>query len=294
MTEKKTSELLTEKDGDDLRLKDHWHALTSLDLLKDISQHDGESVLIVGYPDDEGVRLNGGRAGAVEGPSAILQYLGKMVVRDSPKIYVLESLPLDQPLAQRHEWAERVVTQALKAGLRVITMGGGHDYGYPDASAYMEVVKGKVLNIDAHLDMRPILQNQFNSGTPFRRLVERFGGRSLIQYGFWPHTNAVAHESFARKHHSLLIAATENLPPIEGPLGLSICLDAFTGIRGVSAPQIIGLPVERALDSIRRFRFQSQWLGLYEVAPNLDPITHDSGRLAAMLAYYFIHRSITH
>jgi arginase family enzyme len=271
----------------DPRLESSWSFVGLDDLKRARSPLD---TVIVSYPDDEGVRLNKGRAGAASGPERILFYLGRTVaLKNSPQILVLNLKISALQLADRHTEAEQIVRHILRLGYRVITLGGGHDYGYPDAAAFLEEVGGKVLNVDAHLDLRPVVDHQYNSGTPFRRLVERFGGKQLIEWGYLPHTNSEAHESWGRDHQVKLVPWPKKCPELKGRIGLSICLDAFAGIRGVSAPTQIGPHPNEGWMLIRHYAKQSRWLGLYEAAPSLDPSHEDSARLAAALAHAYLH-----
>ncbi len=248
-----------------------------------------QGTVILSHSDDEGVRLNNGRPGAKDGPKWILHYLGRMVARKSSNIYILKTPRSKISLTKRHELAQKTVQQLLNANHRVITLGGGHDYGYPDAAAYFLKTRGKILNIDAHLDVRPVVNGKNHSGTPFFRFIEKFGGTNLIEWGIQPQCNAIAHQEFARKNGVEIYDRTQEPSKIAGSVGLSICLDAFTGIRGVSAPVMVGLSLEQGLKAVQTYRSQSTWLGIYECAPKFDPIHHDSARYAALLIYHYLH-----
>lgn len=276
------------QDPMDPRLQNHWR----LSPLKKLSAaRNPNSIAIVSYPDDEGIRLNGGRPGADRGPQAILKYLGRHVYRfeQTPEIVVLEDQAKSKSLASRHEWAEENAKIIFDRGYRLVTLGGGHDYGYPDAAAYYEKFHGKILNIDAHLDVRPVQKAKLNSGTPFFRFIERFGGKDLVAWGIQKHCNAVAHRTYSEKHGAQIFDEKTFRPRIPGSVGLSICLDAFQGIRGVSAPAMVGLDPRQGVDAVQIFSPKSAWLGLYESAPSYDPLSEDSARFAALLAYHFIH-----
>lgn len=273
---------------DDPRVAEHWNIL-DIKNLKPAT--DASSVVIVQYPDDEGVRLNNGRPGAKLGPQRILQYLGRMIFNPSetPNIFVLKSFISAKSLKARHDLAEKNAFRILNLGYRLVTLGGGHDYGYSDASAYYQSAKGRILNIDAHLDVRPVLNDRLNSGTPFFRFLERFGGQDFFAWGIQRHCNAVAHLKWATERGMQIFDERSPAPRIDGPIGLSVCLDAFQGIRGVSAPALVGLSTSKGLETIKYLSPQSQWLGLYETAPKYDPLNEDSARFAALLAYHFIH-----
>lgn len=270
-------------DGDP-RLQDRWEDVTLSDLQK---IPEGAPILVC-YPDDEGVRLNGGRPGAARGPERSLYFLGRMIFR-GVKVYRLAENFVGGSLDERHDRAFQAMLRLFRKKLRVITVGGGHDYGFPDGAAFLESFKGQILNVDAHLDVRPVVNGEFNSGTAFYRLVQKYGGKQLIEWGIQPQNNATAHVAWAKQHNVKLLSFRDRLPSFKRPVGLSVCLDAFEGIRGVSAPSFSGLAVRQGLDAIEKLSPSSPWLGLYEVAPDLDPLSEDSARLAALFAYYFIH-----
>lgn len=80
--------------------------------------------------------------------------------------------------------------QILSSHGRILSFGGGHDYGYPDGAAFLESCrttannrKPLVINFDAHLDVRSS-EKGLSSGTPFYRLMEKYGDSfDLIELG---------------------------------------------------------------------------------------------------------------
>uniref|UniRef100_A0A915JGU1 Arginase n=1 Tax=Romanomermis culicivorax TaxID=13658 RepID=A0A915JGU1_ROMCU len=67
-------------------------------------------------------------------------------------------------------------TGALDERYIPFVIGGGNDQSYPNARALMDHLGNgdvAVINIDAHLDVRPLLPgNMAHSGSPFRQLLE--------------------------------------------------------------------------------------------------------------------------
>jgi arginase family enzyme len=267
------------------KISDRFHKASSPD---EIPQ---DAFVVLCYPDDEGVRNNNGRAGAAKGPERILHYLGRMPVRSgSPSIAVLEPDLLKLPLLERHERAKALVLELLKKAARVLTIGGGHDYGYPDFSALFEHNRSRIVNVDAHLDVRELDEKKPTSGTPFFRLLEAHKDLELVQWGIRSDCSADEHIEYCKKHKVKIHSYKAGLPELrDGPVGLSICLDAIEGIRGVSAPSMIGLDPKRVLDLVHRYSVSAKLMGVYECAPDLDPATEDSARLGASLSYHFIH-----
>lgn len=270
----------------DPRIETLFHRVNAQDWKRGV----GEEVVISSYPDDEGVRNNHGRAGAKDGPTRILYYLSRMVLRknSSMRISVVTGFPSRKKILQRYDWAHQFSSRVLKSGARLLTLGGGHDYGYPDAKAYREQIQGSIINIDAHLDMRPFDAKKPNSGTAFRRYLDEFGGEHFWTWGAQVQCNADEMIEFAKVKKSKILSWKQAAPSLAGSVGVSVCLDAIEGIRGVSAPALIGLAPKDVFDFLIQHRERMKWLGLYECAPKLDRGTEDSARLAALLAYRYI------
>lgn len=169
---------------------------------------------IGGYPDDEGVRINGGRAGAAAGPDAIRTQFYKMTpylttppasrfskrLHRAVPIRLIDAGNLNveaRPLAERHAAAKRAGLTALQNGARWIALGGGHDYAYADGAAFLEFCRsrkqrGVIINFDAHLDVRSP-EHGLNSGTPFYRLLDDYQGFDLIEVGVQAQCNSAEH-----------------------------------------------------------------------------------------------------
>lgn len=84
------------------------------------------------------------------------------------KFYDLGNLNIQNiPLLDRHKRARECVRQLNENSKKWISLGGGHDYGYSDASAFLDVYKNEalVINIDSHLDVRPMTED------PIRELL---------------------------------------------------------------------------------------------------------------------------
>lgn len=273
----------------DPRVASVWK-LEDIKNLRPASSEASPQIALLCYPDDEGVRLNKGRAGAKAGPDRILYYLGRMALRRSWKgsLVVLKNRSKLKRLKDRHEQALEWASEVHQKSWRLITLGGGHDYAYADCSAYFHQYKAPILNVDAHLDLRPVESGKLNSGTGFRRFLEKYPYAKLIEVGLQPQANADEHLEWARRHQVELHWWNQDWPRLQGPVGLSVCLDAFAGLRGVSAPAMVGLSLEEGVKIVDHYREQSSWLGLYECAPKWDPLNEDSARYAALLIYQYV------
>jgi formiminoglutamase len=171
------------------------------------------SIAILGYPDDEGIQRNGGRPGAAQAPDRIRKFLYRMTpsalsgAETQARLFDLGNLdPAKHDLAKRHEVAQGAAALALAAGHRVLSFGGGHDYGFPDGAAFVADClrtsgpRPLVLNFDAHLDVRPVNKG-LTSGTPFFRLLERYPEIDFAEIGIQAHCNARAHLEEAKLFH---------------------------------------------------------------------------------------------
>jgi len=272
------------------------------------------TVHIWGYPDDEGIQLNGGRVGASAAPDSIRKAFYKMTpgpLLDSKfKIWDAGNLSTQLPLANRHELAYQRVRDSLEKKKFVLTMGGGHDYGYPDAKGFIEVFKRSkkkplVINFDAHMDVRP-LNNGLTSGTPFYRLLSEYADDlHFFEVGIQDHCNSKEHIKWCEKKKGKILYQSEiekkGLLPVlkktfskykNHPTFISVDIDGFSSsvAPGCSQSWPTGFQAQEFFISLDYLfaHLDVKNLGIYEVSPPLDlgPLT---SRLAALILY----RSLT-
>jgi formiminoglutamase len=140
----------------------------------DPSAYDGSDIVILGSPQDEGVRRNGGREGAAAAPDAIrAQFYRQTTFNVRRHLFDLGNINLAGSLEETHDRQLEVVKRVLEDGKRLIILGGGNDISYPDGRAMAEVFGPEWwigINIDSHLDVRD--DEPRNSGTPYRQLLE--------------------------------------------------------------------------------------------------------------------------
>lgn len=132
------------------------------------------NIVILGCPQDEGVRRNQGRVGAALAPDAIRREFYKLTnFGISRKIFDLGNTKIQGTLEEIHLAHFQIVSQILRDGKRVIVLGGGNDISYADGGAMAEAFGRENwigVNVDAHFDVR--LAAERNSGTPYRQLLE--------------------------------------------------------------------------------------------------------------------------
>ncbi|CAN5456470.1 formimidoylglutamase [soil metagenome] len=131
-------------------------------------------IVILGCPQDEGVRRNKGRLGAALAPDAIRAQFYKLTnFSISAKIFDIGNTIIQETLEETHDVQTNIVKQMLKDGKTLIVLGGGNDISYPDGKALAEVFGNEnwvAINIDAHFDVRSDFPR--NSGTPYRQLLD--------------------------------------------------------------------------------------------------------------------------
>lgn len=276
---------------------------------------DGPGVAVLGYPDDEGVRLNGGRVGAKDGPDAIRNWLYRMTPHPRQKLkslFDMGNLKAESDLEQRHKGAASAVEDLIGKNHSVLALGGGNDYAFADGLGFLNSLKkgerGVVLNIDAHLDVRE-LDRGLTSGTPFYRLLESKHEFDFFEIGIQGQCNSKAHWDYVEKKGGKIISMDEILGAgisltevVSNAMGdlllkrrpafIAIDMDSFAYpfAEGTSASWPLGiLPHDfHSLLLMLLRRWDVRVLGLYEVSPSLENGAGTS-KLAAQWAHMFLH-----
>jgi len=275
---------------------------------------EGADVVILGYPDDEGIQLNGGREGAALGPIEIRNWLYRTTPhpRRAMKAFAdLGDLEINGSVLERHEVARAFAKKLLEQNLQLLTFGGGNDYAYCDGLAFLEANKGKrplIINIDAHLDVRDMSAGP-TSGTPFYRLLESGNVFEFVEIGVQGQCNSTHHWDYVEKKGGKIISfeeiqesgrsLTEYVVQMLGEsllrkrptfLALDIDVMAFPFAVGASASWPIGLLPQdlMALLQVLMKRLDVRVFGIYEVSPPLD-MASGTAKLAAQFAHGFLH-----
>lgn len=280
-----------------------------------ITKEDGD-FYIGGYPDDEGISLNGGKVGAKEAPNSIRSILYKMTVKDSLKSLTdLGNLSFNgSSLEERHDFIAGKITNILKDKKKYIGLGGGHDYGYADGLGFLKAVSSKeqknkplIINFDAHFDLRN-LDKGITSGTPFYRLCESEFEFDLFEIGIQEHCNDQSLFEYA-KTKNINTLNLEDLYSYKGfnfsyfvesfnkntvagtPCYISVDIDGFSSAfaPGCSQSWPSGFDY-KSFEMMFNYlldRFDVRILGLYEVSPPLD-LNHMTSRLASLIAYRYL------
>ena len=158
--------------------------------------------VIIGCPQDEGVRRNGGRVGAALAPTEIRRHLYRLTNNGVENLRLLDlgDIVPQATLEQTHAVQQQVVQRLLEDRKRIIVLGGGNDISYPDCSALAAVApKLLAFNIDAHFDVRA--DAVCNSGTPYRQLLDQnfLPPDRFFEIGYQPQVNSRTYEQYLRK-----------------------------------------------------------------------------------------------
>jgi formiminoglutamase len=275
---------------------------------------------LLSYPDDEGIALNEGRVGAALAGDNIRKFLYKMTwpllkKPTVPILYDLGSLPIIGDLKERHENARAIVKDLLPKHT-VFSLGGGHDYAFADGAAFIESFAGDnssapcrplIVNLDAHLDVRPTTWG-LNSGTPFFRLLTEFNKKfQFLELGLQKQCNSVDHWQWAIERGAELSSLDEirqigTLPLLKSILQgsskkqkcfISLDIDVFAQFltNGCSQSWGAGLTYQEGFEIINWLLENKdvRLFSIYEVSPPLD-FNHSTSKLAANLLHYVISK----
>jgi len=231
-------------------------------------------IVLIGVPTDEGIRRNGGRPGASHAPDAIRSYFAKLTPNSHPlaertalNITILDAGNAHgETLEETHDNAVMLTSKYLGDTSVVIAIGGGHDVTYPLAKGMFNSI-GKpfsLINLDAHLDVRPKKDGKHHSGSSFRLLIEEgmLEGKNFTEYGIqsfayskehydWVTDQGASVEFFDELYfdEEVISRVSDILASSELPYSVTFDIDSIRLIvsPGCSAPSPIGFTAEQAL-----------------------------------------------
>lgn len=277
-------------------------------LASDLRDDDQPEAIILGFPTDEGVRRNGGREGAAQGPGALRAALYRLApdarsdrhrqllsrTRDLGDLEISGDLEMDQ------QNLGTTLAPYLERGTFAIVLGGGHETSYGHFLGYVKARRRvEIVNWDAHPDVRELAQGKAHSGSPFRQAIEDPSGacRRYSVAGLQPFAVARAHLEFVQRHGRAVWRDEVSHRTIaelyrgETPLMVSFDLDAVSQAEapGVSAPNPGGLPGELWLAAAYAAGCSPTVASadVVELNPRVD-IGGQTARLAALTAWWLL------
>lgn len=275
-----------------------------------LSSIEDNSLLLIGFCSDEGVKRNQGRVGAALGSYTLKTYLAKLPYLSSFKIYDIGNIKcIDSDLEQAQEILGQLINQCHALGHKTMVFGGGHETAWGHYLGLKTTYPSLgIFNFDAHFDLRT--DTHSTSGTPFLQISH--DKQKLNQpfhyfcYGIQKTANT---PDLFRKANELgvtyLEAAEITIQPTAHHtdninqflskfdyLYITICMDVFNaGIApGVSAPAPFGLmhwhvlPILNLLISSKKVVS----IDIVELSPPFD-VDCQTARLASSLAAEVIY-----
>ena len=279
-------------------------------------------VALLGFACDVGVKRNHGRCGAAAGPRAVRKYLANLAWHggaDDPLYDAGDVACREDALeAAQAAYAQQAAT-LLRAGHRVIGLGGGHEIAWASyqgiAAALHDdprLARLGIVNFDAHFDLRqPELAGRGSSGTPFLQIAEARAAAGLdfryLCLGVSETANTPALYSRAAELGVQFVADVDIADAsvdrqlrdfVHGcdAVYCTFCLDVLPPAvaPGVSAPSGLGVPLHRAIALLRLLRRECRdapggdklvLADIAELAPCFDAPDARTARTAARIAY---------
>ncbi len=230
---------------------------------------DTPRAVILGFPSDEGVRRNGGRPGAAQGPSAVRSILYRLTPDSRSESSAdligrtqdLGDLEISGDVEADQDNLGHAIAPHIERGSLVIVLGGGHETAYGHFLGYLGAgLTPEILNWDAHADVRELAGGRGHSGSPFRQAIQHPAGgcRRYTVAGLQPHLVAREHVAFVERHGRLIWRddlsherIAQLYRSVASPTLVSFDLDAVSEAEapGVSAPNSAGLTSDLWLEA---------------------------------------------
>lgn len=305
---------LTMRPADDLvpPRKDPLDTTMGEAIMRDFVDYDRAEFVLVGCPQDIGVRRNKGRAGAAGAPPEIRRALYKFPAQGGlldSKVFDLGDIIILDSLEDTHQRQRDIVRRLLQDQKKVIVLGGGNDISYPDVAALADSVEDILaFNIDTHFDVR---ESEYrHSGTPYRQLLEGqyVHAPQFYQMASKPIANSPAYEKYLREQ-GVHIYPLEELRRrglddlfeeiLSGAKADAVFwgfdIDAVKSVDapGVSAPYPIGLSAEEIcrIAQIAGAERRTRIIEVSEVNPRYD-VDGRTARLVAMMLLYYLRAAV--
>ncbi len=289
------------------------HEKIEFDAIETIAEN---TIAILGYACDEGVKRNQGRVGTAAGPDAIRRQLGKMPNHLDAEVKFVDCGNVecgngDMEAAQ--SMLEQKVLQLLGQKVFPILIGGGHDIAYGHYNGISKYIGTNetigIINFDAHFDLRSN-ENGNNSGTPFFQIAEdcKENGSVFKYFSLGIRKDAndktlfktandlgvdyIENKGFSKEYAKAIVMKLLDFIQKVDYIYLTIDMDGFSSAYapGVSAPSPLGFRPKIVLETLE-IVIQSKKLismDIAEMNPTYD-FDNQTAKLAASLIHYVIH-----
>ena len=304
--------------------KSHWQgrldgpryhqAVTCHDLRIELVPEKNKKIIgIIGFASDEGVKRNGGRPGAEKGPESFRQSLGKFPYELTPHIHVYDFgdiLCHKGDLETAQQYLGKTITLLQKEKIFPLVIGGGHEIAWGHYQAFKKLEDIAIINVDAHFDLRSVVDGKGNSGTSFTQIAEQRvnDGLPFNYYCFGIQRTGNSHQLFQKAQDLKVdVVYAEDFYRDEKRVGevfnkvlsahknvyLTVCLDVFASpyVPGVSAPQALGVLPWHVIPLLEKAASSGNVVGfdVAELSPPLD-VGGMTAQLAASLVDTFLRK----
>lgn len=276
---------------------------------------------LLGFQCDEGVKREGGRTGAAEGPSTIRYRLAHLPIQN-PAIHCYDVgniVCTDGDLEKSQQALGNIVAKLLAENIRPIVIGGGHEVAWGHYQGISEAFPDRkhlgIANFDAHFDLQPLHALGGTASTSFYQIAEAHKKAKLrFDYncvGIQHAGNIRQQFEIAKKLQTKIILADEMHQGLQEKcidfidriidqnemVYMSLSLDVFSTAfaPGVAAIQPLGLNPWHIIPLIRQLAASNKVVSydIVEHVPRYD-IDHRTAKLAATLIYEIIHHHNEH
>lgn len=253
---------------------------------------------LLGFSSDVGVKRNGGRTGAANGPDYFRYSIGSLCWHSKHDFSDVGNIhPIDDDLETAQQELGKTVHLLLREGNTPIVIGGGHETAFGHYLGIADFLKETepdckigILNIDAHFDLRPH-NGVAHSGSPFLQAHEHAKENNIdlkyFVYGINRDNNTSLHFKTSEaldvlycENIQVMNSESECLKSVEQfmhsrtHIYLTICLDVFKAsvAPGVSAPAWNGIDLIHALNVIELVKQSGKLLSadICELNPTFD------------------------
>ncbi len=276
---------------------------------RNFEDYKNSDVIIIGCPQDMGVKRNNGREGARFAPTEIRKQLYKLSAPASTNnlgILDLGDISIKNDLEETHAILEQLMIQFLSDNKHVIVLGGGNDISYPDVKALSKVYNKEIvaLNIDKHFDVRDLFP--INSGTPYRYLLEEefLLPENFYEIGIEEYANSPIYYDYLRRkgvniyeledlRNKGIHSAINNIINAHygKPFFFGFDIDSVRSADapGVSAPSVTGFSTEEIIKIAQiagKYPF-TKIIEISEFNPKYD-VDGRTAKLSALIVYTYL------
>lgn len=295
----------------------YWHqAVTCLSSSEIPIDVEGKKVAFLGYQGEEGVKRNQGRIGTAQGPDLVRKIMGSMAyhLSETTRIFDLGNFRIEgDQMEETHDLLYATIKKLLSQKVFPIVIGGGHDLAYPHGSAALAHCSEKkeklgIINLDAHFDLRPLLEGRGHSGSPFFQLGENHpkdfhylclgiqrAANPPILFETAKRLKAewMEIEDFTLENWEEITLLLDEFCSKVNKIYLSIDLDGFSSAYapGVSAPSPLGFSPELAFKVLDWIAKTGKLISMdvVELNPNYDQ-DNSTARLAARCVEFVLRK----